>query len=428
MSRKIAIIGAGPSGCYLAQALLKLDKELEVDILDRLPVPYGLVRYGVAPDHQGTKAVTRQFARLFERQGVNFVGNLDICTGEHGGDISLAELRALYDVTVLATGLSRDRDLGITGCDLNGVIGAGELTRHWNDHPDSHELTPPETGKRVVVVGNGNVAMDVLRILSKGAGDYEGSDFGAHHAEHLAAAGIERIDVVGRSPAHLAKFDPVMVKEIAKAEGLAFRIGDLGLSEGEGEDPRLAALTHLEGASSESPRCEIHFHFGWAPVGFAGEGRVAAAHFARADGSETLELPCDMAVTAVGFCDDGRLGREALVEGATDLESGRLAPGLYAAGWFRRGPRGTIPENRADSQAVAQAILDDLAGLPGDEKPGRAALLERFDQLTDYEGWQRIDAAERAASEGAPGGRVRAKVRNRQDMLRLALNLMETTP
>lgn len=425
MSRKIAIIGAGPSGCYLAQALLKLEKTLEVDILDRLPVPYGLVRYGVAPDHQGTKAVTRQFARLFERQGVAFVGNLDICTGDHGGDISLDELRDLYDVTVLATGLSRDRALGVPGEELEGVIGAGTLTRHWNDHPDAHEQEPPQAGTRVVVVGNGNVAMDVLRILSKGEGDYEGSDFGAHHAEHLAAAGIERIDVVGRSPAHAAKFDPVMVKEIAKTGGLAFRIEDQSLSDAAEDDPRLAALAHVRAASDPAPHCEVVFHFGWAPVRFAGEDRLEAAHFARADGSDVLDLPCDMAVSAIGFCDDGRLDREALVEGATDLEAGRLAPGLYAAGWFRRGPRGTIPDNRTDSQAVAQAIVDDLEAMPDAEKPGRAALADRFDHLTDYEGWQRIDAAER---EAVQEGRVRAKVRNRQEMLKLALNMMETTP
>lgn len=425
MPHKIAILGAGPSGCYLAQSLLKLDDALEVDIIDRLPVPYGLVRYGVAPDHQGTKGVARQFARLFERQGVTFIGNLDVCTGDHGGEITLAELRELYDVVVLATGLPTDQKLGIEGEELDGVIGSGALTRAWNDHPDSHDLPPAETGKTVTVIGNGNVAMDIVRILSKGEGEFEGSDFGTHHAERIAAAGIERIEVIGRSPAHMAKFDPVMVKEIGKSAGLRFEIADLQLSAGaEADNTRLQALATLAEIAPDDARCTVSFRFGWSPVRLVGAGgKLTGAHFTRAEGSEALDLPSDTVITAIGFCDDARLGRAELVAGATDIDSGRLAPGLYAAGWFRRGPRGTIPENRADSQAVAAAIVEDLASLAASDKPGRAALQARFDRLTDYAAWQRIDEHERAT---VSEGRVRSKLRSRRDMLALALNETET--
>lgn len=421
MTRKIAIVGAGPSGCYLAQALLKLTKgdAPQIDMIDRLPVPYGLVRYGVAADHQGTKAVTRQFARLFERQGVGFVGNLSVGAG---GDLTLDELRAAYDVVVLAAGLSQDRKLGLEGEDLDGVIGAGQLTRCWNDHPDHAEETPAH-GKRIVIVGQGNVAMDVLRILAKGAGEFEGSDLSDTHIDRIAAAGIERIDIVGRSPAHQAKFDPVMVKEIGKIAGLRFEVEDLSLSDGQ-TDPRLDAVTGLE--SAEDPRCTVAFRFGWSPLRFAGEGgQVTQAQFARTGGNDTLAIPCDAVISAVGFGDDGTLDRIALVEAATDIDSGRLAPGLYAAGWFRRGPRGTIPENRTDSQAVAEAIAADLADMPDTDKPGSAALWGRFDDLTDYADWQRIDAHEQA---NAATGRVRRKLASRQDMLKLALKAMETTP
>ncbi|WP_238366701.1 FAD-dependent oxidoreductase [Mesobacterium pallidum] len=420
MTRKIAIVGAGPSGCYLAQSLLKLCKgdEPQIDMIDRLPVPYGLVRYGVAADHQGTKAVTRQFARLFERQGVGFVGNLSIGAE---GDLTLDALREAYDVVVLAAGLSRDRKLGLEGEDLDGVIGAGTLTRCWNDHPDHADDTVTH-GKRVVIVGQGNVAMDVLRILAKGAGEFEGSDLSDTHIDRIAAAGIEAIDIVGRSPAHLAKFDPVMVKEIGKIAGLKFEIADLGLSEGQ-DDPRLEAVTGLE--SSDDPRCTVTFRFGWTPTRFVGEGHVTAAHFARADGTETLDIPCDAVISAVGFRADDTLERDALVAAASDIDTGRLAPGLYAAGWFRRGPRGTIPENRTDSQAVAEAIAADLADMPEVDKPGSAALFARFDHLTDYAGWQRIDAHEQAS---AGEGRVRRKLADRAEMLKLALKAMETTP
>ena len=426
MTRKIAIIGAGPSGCYLAQALLKQDATVEIDIIDRLPVPFGLVRYGVAPDHQGTKAVSRQFARLFERQGVNFIGNLDICTGAHGGDISLDELRAIYDVVVLATGLSSDRKLGIAGEDLQGVVGSGVLTRAWNDHPDSEDAELPAPGKKVAIIGNGNVAMDVLRILSKQDHEYDGSDFGSHHAESIAAAKVERIEVIGRSPAGMAKFDPVMVKEIVKSAGLKFEIHDLDLGDAsDAENPKIAALNGLAEIEPDEPRCTISFRFGWAPVSFFGtDGNLTALHIARADGSETLELPCNMAVTAVGFSDDQRLGRMDLVEGAADLDNGRLADGLYAAGWFRRGPQGTIPDNRSDSQVVAAAIAQDLANMPESNAPGREGLFARFDHLTDYAAWQRIDEHERAS---CAEGRLRNKLRTRRDMLKLALNVTETT-
>ena len=173
---RVAVIGSGPSGFYTVSNLLKqTDLVVEVDVFDRLPTPYGLVRAGVAPDHQGTKAVIRQFARLFERQGVTFTGNL--CVGDDDlADLSFAELRGLFDAVVLATGLSEDRRLGLVGEEARGVYGSGAVTRFWNDHPSDQALTP-EFGTRVVVVGNGNVALDVVRLLAKGTDDFNGSDF-----------------------------------------------------------------------------------------------------------------------------------------------------------------------------------------------------------------------------------------------------------
>ena len=175
MTSKIAIVGAGPSGCFMAQSLGKACPDVEITIIEKLPVPYGLVRYGVAPDHQGTKAVIRQFARLFEKQGVNFAGNVNVGAGD-AADLSLAELRDIFDVVVLATGLSEDRRLGLAGEQTGGVYGSGAVTRFWNDHPSDQALAP-EFGNQVVVVGNGNVALDVVRLLAKGADDFNGSDF-----------------------------------------------------------------------------------------------------------------------------------------------------------------------------------------------------------------------------------------------------------
>lgn len=417
MSVTIAIVGAGPSGCYLAQALGKLRDDLAIDLIDRMPVPYGLVRYGVAPDHQGTKAVIRQFARLFEREGVGFVGNLRIGDPEHGADLTLGALREIYDVVVLATGLSADRTLGIPGEELEGVYRAGMLTRHWNDHPDEAGLVPA-LGERVVIVGNGNVAIDILRILAKDTHEFEGSDFGDHHAARLQETAVRTIDIVGRSPAGHAKFDPVMIRELGKLSGVRIVVEDLE-EPSEGEDKRLAALREIAGHGPSDASKTLTFRFGWVPERAAGsDGRVTEAHFHHTTDGQELVIPCDSVITAIGFQDDRAMDRDGLVARASDAEAGVVEPGLYLAGWFKRGPRGTIPDNRADAQALAKRIAADLeASPPAGDRPGAAALRERFDTVTDYEGWLRIDAAETA---DLPDARCRRKLTRVEEMLAAA--------
>ncbi|WP_334192157.1 FAD-dependent oxidoreductase [Pararhodobacter sp.] len=386
---QIAIVGAGPSGCFTAQALAKLLPEARIDILDALPVPYGLIRYGVAPDHQGTKAVIRQFERLFERQGVGFFGDVRL-----GETVTLDALQRLYDAVVLATGLSADRRLGVKGDDLPGVLGSGAVTRAFNDYPDT---APVSIGEQVVIVGNGNVAVDLVRLLAKGAGEFHGSDLSE------AAAGqcgrVRRIDVVGRSPSDQAKFDPVMIRELGRLEQAAIHVH--GLS---GEGKVVEALEHLQGHAPDGATREIHFHFGWTPEEIEGQAHVTAARFRQGDAR--LVLPCDTVLTAIGF--------EGTTPGA-DAE-GNIGPGLYATGWLKRGPRGTIPENRADAQAVAARIAADLAAVPAG-KPGRDGLLDLVPQAVHYAQWQNIDAAERA---DCPEGRVRQKIATKARMLAIA--------
>lgn len=403
MTGKIAIVGAGPSGCYLAQALLKAEPELQVDVIDALPVPYGLVRYGVAADHQGTKAVARQFARVFERQGAQFFGNLHV-----GRDVALDDLRAAYDAVVLAAGLAADRRLGVPGDDLPGVYGAGRLTRALYEHPEAEAL--PELGPNPLIVGNGNVAIDLLRLLAKVPEELDGSDLGDGPTSWLAASGIETITVTGRSPAAQAKFDAVMVKELAKLSQV--RIEMVGAEDSDDPAARktLDALAAIDGHNT-GPR-RIVFAFGLTPAAVEGEGRVEAMRFATATGDRTIA--CSSVLTAIGFEATGDLPRNDLIGAAEDAAAGRLVPGLYAAGWFRRGPRGTIPENRADAQDLAKLILSDLAPDPG--KPGRA-ILESTGTRVDYDAWRQIDAAETGA---APEGRCRAKISTREEMLRIA--------
>lgn len=388
MTGKVAIVGAGPSGCYVAQALLKAAPDLEVDLIEALPVPYGLVRYGVAADHQGTKAVARQFARVFERQGARFYGNVTV-----GRDISLEALRGAYDAVVLAAGLSGDRRLGVPGDDLAGIYGAGGLTRALYDHPDAMAL--PDLGRFPLIIGNGNVAVDLLRLLAKHPQELEGSDLGVAASQWLGASQIESLTIVGRAPAADAKFDPVMIKELAKLGHVKIRVVNAAPDAGDKTSEVLAALD----GTGQGPR-RITFRFGLTPVAVLGDGHVQAMRFAGADGAE--DIACSSVLTAIGF------------EPAPGALPRAEAPGLYAVGWFQRGPRGTIPENRADALALADRILADLS--PDTAKQGRA-VLAGLAGVVDYEGWCRIDAAELAA---AAEGRARAKIQSRPEMLAIA--------
>ncbi|TAM98976.1 MAG: oxidoreductase [Rhizobiaceae bacterium] len=413
MSRSVAIIGTGPAGCYLAQALLKAEPELAVDLIDRLPVPYGLVRYGVAPDHQGTKAVTRQFERLFERQGARFFGNVTVDAP------LLAVLREAYDAVVLAAGLSSDRRLGIPGEDLDGVIRAGELTRALYDHPDAARL--PKLGRRVVLMGNGNVAIDLLRLLAKTPEELAGSDLGPEASEWLARSPVEEITIVGRSPAAAARFDAVMVKELAKLSGVTVNVVDPGTSDEPEGMKKIDALASL--AATQGGPKRIAFRFSLTPVAVEGErGHVAAVRFRDGAGAERI-VPCDTFLTAIGFeAGADALRRDRLLGEAFDPEAGILAQGLYAAGWFRRGPRGTIPENRTDAQGLAARILADFGNMPqAGSKAGRAVFAGR-PAIVTYAGWQCIDAAECAAAQP---NRCRRKIASRAEMLQLAVRIEE---
>jgi len=379
MSLRVAIVGAGPSGCFTAQALLKLRPDAAVTILDALPVPYGLVRYGVAPDHQGTKAVTRQFDRLFTRQGVTFAGNVTL-----GRDLTLAELQAGFDAVVLATGLHGDRKLDIPGADLPGVLGAGALTRGWNGWPDA---PAPEIGARVAVLGNGNVALNIVRLLAKTEAELDGSDIAA-----TPGAGVRDIQILGRGPAHLARFDPVGLRELGKLSDCAIRV--IG---GAGTGPVCEALAALDGHAPNGATKALTFRFDCPPRALQGAGRLERVV---CDG---LTLDCDTLITAIGFAGD---------QSPPAAADGLIAPGLYAVGWRKRGPRGTIPENRLDAQTVAARIAADLPAQA--TKPGLA-----LPMATDFDGWLRIDAAETAAA--APG-RIRRKITSLPALLAQARN------
>jgi ferredoxin--NADP+ reductase len=414
---RLAVVGSGPAGCYLAQAMLRGAPELEITIFDRLPCPYGLLRYGVAADHQHTKAITRQFERIFADPRVRFAGDVEL-----GRDLPLAALREAYDAVVLATGLGGDRELGVPGAELPGVHGSGVVTRVLNSHPGERpEL--PELGPEVVIVGGGNVAIDLLRFLVKDRAGYEGSDIADHALDSYLASPAARVTLVNRSAPEQAKSDPQMLKELAGLERASYRSPEL---EARGEEPpaeadrtaaaRIRALAELVGPERPHfPGPEVALRFSTAPLRIVGEGRVEGVEIVSAAGVELI--PATAVLTAIGFRQPNAQLAALLGEHA---ETGRVAPGLYRTGWAKRGPRGAIPENRACAKEVADEILADLAS--GALAPGSAA---GFDALPETVRERAISAAQWAAldrheQELAPAGRVRRKLSDAAAMIAVA--------
>ena len=429
MTLKVAIVGSGPAGFYTADALLKADSACRIDIIDRLPTPYGLIRFGVAPDHEKTKNVMRGFARTASDERVNFYGDVDI-----GEALSLDELRGMYDAVVLAVGAAHDRKLGLPGEDKTGVVGSASFVNWYNAHPDFVDRTPDLDTSSVVIIGAGNVAIDVARVLVKTPAEMAATDLPDYAARPIHGAPISDVYMVARRGPVEAKFTNVELREMGHLEQCVPRVAAADLpDEVTGEmSPRdlrvreknletLRAFTERE--ADEKPK-RVHFVFFASPVEILGDGRAEAVRFertrvenGRAVGTgEHFEIACGLVVAAVGYLSlpvDGAPFDHR--NGVVVNEEGRVGPGLYAAGWIKRGPTGVIGTNKVDGRDCAQQILEDL-GADGGGKPGREALeallRARGRRWIDLDDWQRIEAAEiDAAPEGAP----RRKLCRRED-------------
>lgn len=419
--RHIAIIGSGPAGYYTAEAAQKkFGDDVRIDIIDRLPVPFGLIRFGVAPDHQSIKAVSRRYEAVALSDNVRFVGNVSV-----GKDIAIDELQSIYDAIVLATGAPHDRPLEIPGGDLPGVLGSAAFVGWYNGHPDFANLDPPLDGKHVVVIGNGNVALDVARILSKTTAEFEGSDIVGHALQALENAKTEEITILGRRGPHQIAMTPKELGELGHL-GRASPVVDAGDLPDIGDDALLEpgmrkSVTHLRefAAVPESIRAQkpirIEFDFFAAPVAIEGDGKVERVIVERTmlnpdlrsvGTGETYTINASMVVSCIGYqtppiegvpYEHGR-GRFA-------SDEGRILPGLYAVGWARRGPTGTIGTNRPDGYAIVDMIAEDIG--EGSGKRGRPALdellFERHVDVVTFRDWKKIEEAENArARAGAP--------------------------
>ena len=416
--RHIAVVGAGPSGYYAAEAALKQwQDDVAVDIFDALPVPYGLIRLGVAPDHQSIKAVSRRYEATSLAENVRFIGNVII-----GKDVSVEELCGLYDAVILATGAPHDRKAGLPGEDLANVFGSAAFVGWYNGHPEFKDLDPDLSGEAAVIVGNGNVALDVARILAKTRAEFEGSDIVGHALDLLETSRLNKIVFLGRRGPHQIAMTPKELGELGHLARAWPYVDPADLPE-EGEDAVLEPgqrksvnlLRGFAGAERGDKPIEIAFDFFASPRVILGQdGKVSGIEVERTrlDGSravgtgETYVIPAGLVVTCIGYQTSPIPGVPFEVEaGRFANDEGRILPGLYCVGWARRGPSGTIGTNRPDGFSVIEKVAEDI-GVGGGKQGGAGfdgLARERSIKVVEFRDWQRIDEAEISrAREGAP--------------------------
>ena len=420
MTIRVAIVGSGPSAFYTAEALAKSDADCEIDMIERLPAPHGLIRYGVAPDHQTTKNVTRNFDKTAARDEMRFYGNVDI-----GTDISLDALREMYDAVVLAIGSPEDNKLGIPGEDKQGVIGSAAFVGWYNGHPDFIDLAPDLNSANVCVIGNGNVAIDIARLLVKTRNELSPSDITNDALDALQGSAVTDVYMLGRRGPVEAKFTNVELREMGHLEDCTPQIDGAIIPDGVPEEDEmsdrdrrlreknLGTLREFVGRDPSELAKRVHFEFYAAPREILGGNKVEGVRLERTqvvDGravgtGEFFEIETSLVLPAVGYRSSGLEGLPFNDDwGVAISEDGRAADGLYVVGWIKRGPSGVIGTNRPDGQLAAKQIIEDI---PEGTKQGRAALeaalTKSGTRIVNYADWQTLDAHEKAnARDGAP--------------------------
>ena len=444
---RVGIIGSGPSGFYAAEALLRAEVSARVDIFDRLPTPYGLVRAGVAPDHPKLKKVIRVYEKVSQAEDFSFLGNVTV-----GKDISVAELRELYDALVFTCGTETDRHLDIPGIDLPGSHTATEFVGWYNAHPDFRDRVFDLSGDVAVVVGQGNVAMDVSRILAKTPDELCKTDIADYALEQLAESKIREIHLVGRRGPVQAKFTPPEIREIGELQDCdpVLAPGDLDIdpaSRLELEDSankigreNFAILEEFAARRAPAKRRRYVIRFLEGPIELRGQSRVErlvvsknrlegeASHLSARDTGEREEIPCNLFFRSIGYHGiaipglpfDEHGGVLPNVKGRI-VEGNRPLPGLYCAGWIKRGPSGVIGTNKPDARETIDQLLADLGSIRPCATPDTGKLLEllrsREVDVVNFDDWRRIDSAE--IERGKPAGKPREKFSRVAEMLSL---------
>ncbi|HZT92841.1 MAG TPA: FAD-dependent oxidoreductase [Gaiellaceae bacterium] len=439
-SLRVAVVGSGPAGFYAADALLRSEEPaVEVDVVDRLPTPWGLVRLGVAPDHENIKAVSRAFERTAARPGFRFFGNVEV-----GSTVSHEELLELYDAVVYTVGAQTDRRLGVPGEDLPGSWPATAFVAWYNGHPDFQDCEFNLDVERVVVIGNGNVAIDCARMLALTAEELAPTDTTDEAVEAIVSAPIREIVMLGRRGPVQAAFTPPELKELGELAGADVVVDPRDLELDPISARELQADLQRAGRNVETlrdyaarqptgkPR-RIVLRFLVSPTAIVGDGRVEGVEVVRnelvEDGGrlvarptgETELIPAGLVLRSVGYKGVPLPGVPFDERSGTIPNDGgrvRGAERTYAAGWIKRGPSGVIGTNKKDAVETVEHLLEDARA--GRLRRGGAGTLEglldaKGVEYVEYEGWQAIDAAERSAGE--PLGRPRVKLHRWERLL-----------
>tara|TARA_B100000029_G_scaffold505406_1_gene586044 strand:+ start:2356 stop:3654 length:1299 start_codon:yes stop_codon:yes gene_type:complete len=424
----VVIIGSGPSGFYTAESIIKRNNS-DIDIIDRLPTPFGLIRGGVAPDHQTTKKISASYTKTAKKNNVRFFGNIEI-----GKDILIEELRNMYDVVVLAIGSELDNKLEIKGANLKNVYGSAEFVGWYNGHPDYVNLNPNLDTKNVVVIGNGNVAIDIARVLSKTSDEMLTSDIPKNVLDVINKSPIENLYIVGRRGPVEAKFTNVELREMGNLKNCLPIVNNSDLPDDvkgnfSERDKRLIkknleTLKSFSFINKENKEKTLNFTFFHKPIEIIGNEKVESIKFERTklengkleNTGEIIEIDCGLIITAIGYRSKDVSGIK-ISNGIVENNNGKVDAGFYTTGWARRGPTGVIGTNKADGELVADLIKKEFQT---QNKNGRKSLIETIKSknltATTFEDWEKIDSYEK---NNAKDPTPRKKILTIKEMLNL---------
>lgn len=454
---RVAIIGAGPAGVYAADILTKAEREFEVsiDLLDSYPAPYGLIRYGVAPDHPRIKGIVKALHKVLDRGDIRFLGNVT-----YGRDLALSDIRDMYDAVIFATGAVKDANIDLPGIELEGSFGAADFVSWYDGQPDVPRTWPLEA-HQIAVLGNGNVALDVARVLSKHAEDLLVTEIPDNVFAGLKDSPVTDVHIFGRRGPAQVKFTPLELRELSHSRDVDIVLYPEDFEFDEASDELIKSnnqvktmvntLTNwiVEEQDTGASR-RLHLHFLHNPVEVIGEdGKVVGIKFERQelDGNggargtgEFIDYPVQAVYRAVGY-----LGSElAELEfdtkrGIIPNEGGRVldaegthVPGLYTTGWIKRGPVGLIGHTKGDALETIGNLLEDRLSLPVALHPGEDAIVELLEargvEFTTWDGWKKLDEHEISLgatntptqTSNGPVDRSRVKVVEREEMVRIS--------
>ena len=443
---RLAVVGAGPAGIYASDLIIKAQRDFDVsiDLFDLLPAPYGLVRYGVAPDHPRIKGIIKALYEVLDRGDIRFFGNV-----KYGVDLKLSDLKKHYNAVIFATGAIKDADLNIPGIDLDGSYGAADFVNWYDAHPD-FPLTWPLNAKEIAVIGNGNVALDVARMLIKLPDDLLSTDIPNHVYQGLKNSPVTDVHVFGRRGPAQVKFSPLELREALHVNGVQAIVDPADFQFDEGSQAAIDSnnqirvmvktLQDLKDNPQSPQGRRLHLHFFHSPLEVIGQdGKVSAIKFERTklDGTgnvtgtgEIVEYPVQAVYRAVGYFGseldeipfDSKSGVISNEEGRVLDSSGKHIPGVYCTGWIKRGPVGLIGHTKADAIETIGHLIEDRANWWQPAAPAEEAIIETLRErgvdFMDWKRWLNVDAKERALGEG--DGRERIKLFDRSEMLRVS--------